>query len=149
MCIPEIGAWTNIVNDKDTSLHFDPHVECVVDEFEAIKSPWITNYPTMANSSHVRSFSSRWFPHWILHYNKSIIWEMRMPQDMKWWARESTRKRVNCDCLYKGTSVALFVDSLLPILIVRVLIWPLPSFLLQVIHWTGSGNCSPLSDPSM
>ena len=29
----------NIVNDKDTSLHFDPHVECVVDEFEAIKSP--------------------------------------------------------------------------------------------------------------
>jgi len=28
----------NSDNDKDTSVHFDTHVKCVVDIFEAIKS---------------------------------------------------------------------------------------------------------------
>ena len=42
----------------------------------------VTNYPTMANSSHVRSFSSRWFSHSISHYDKSIIWRMGLLQDV-------------------------------------------------------------------
>ena len=35
----------------------------------------------MADSSHVQSFSSGWFPHSSLCYDRPIIWKMRMLQD--------------------------------------------------------------------
>ena len=35
----------------------------------------VTNQPTTANSSHVRSFFFGWFSHPISHYDTSIIWK--------------------------------------------------------------------------